>query len=244
MIKSTLLCVICIALLLCACSALTPASPATARDTPTLAPSPTLIEMQTPTSAPTASPEPTAQPTSTLETTPYSAPEAEEYAVYSALIQAVFIDPYKDADRPELIVIDDETSLGPTGPTLAETLKFVQVDLPGLTDEVVQDFAARNQQTYPLEPLLTLSVKNVLISQEELNTIFKNQDGWDIFYSKFPNSQGRMTLSCVGFNPEKDMALVYVGNQSYWLAGAGFYVLLEKVAGQWIVKSKTITWIS
>jgi hypothetical protein len=143
-----------------------------------------------------------------------------------------------------MIVIDDETSLAAGGPTLSETLEFVQKELSGLTDEVVRDFTARNQQAYPLEPLLTLGVEHVLLSQQESDTIFKNQDAWDIFYRKFPNSQGRMSLSRVGFNSKRDIALVYVGNQSHWLAGAGYYVLLEKVDGQWVVKDETMTWIS
>jgi hypothetical protein len=178
--------------------------------------------------------------TAPRNTTPPVSIEPEEYAVYSALVQALFI----DTEQPEMIVIDDETSLAAGGPTLSETLEFVQKELSGLTDEVVRDFTARNQQAYPLEPLLTLGVEHVLLSQQESDTIFKNQDAWDIFYRKFPNSQGRMSLSRVGFNSKRDIALVYVGNQSHWLAGTGYYVLLEKVDGQWVVKDETMTWIS
>ncbi len=45
---------------------------------------------------------------------------------------------------------------------------------------------------------------------------------------RYPNSQGTMTLSRVGFNRNIKQALVYVGNQEGFLAGAGYYVLLVK----------------
>ena len=51
-------------------------------------------------------------------------------------------------------------------------------------------------------------------------------------------------ISQVGFNETLDQALVYVGTMSHWLAGAGYYVLLNKVNGAWIVDQQVMTWIS
>jgi hypothetical protein len=78
-----------------------------------------------------------------------------------------------------------------------------------------------------------------------MNQIFAvNQDGWQVFYARFPEAPGIISLSRVGFNDRLDQALVYLGNQSHWLAGAGHFYLLKKVNGAWTVDQKVMTWIS
>lgn len=181
----------------------------------------------------------TQTPPAEAPTPPYSA-EAEEYGVYSAVIQTRYI----DTGKPELIVINDQTGLDYFSGELSEHLKSVRQGLPELTDEVCADFEARNKQPQSLKSLLTISVKYVFINQQEIETTFKRQDGWDIFYAKYPNSQGHMHLSRVGFNPQMDMALVYVDNMSYVLAGGGYYVLLKRVNGKWTVQNQMAVWIS
>jgi hypothetical protein len=170
---------------------------------------------------------------------PY-AREAEEYAVYSAIIQTRYI----DTQQPALIVISDQTDLDYFTGELSEHLNFVRQGLPDLADEIAADFEIQNKQPRPLKPLFTISVNYVFISPQEIRTTFKKQDGWDIFYAKYPNAQGFMHLSGVGFNSQMDMALVYVDNMRYALAGEGHYVLLKKVNGQWTVQGQTMVWIS
>jgi hypothetical protein len=37
---------------------------------------------------------------------------------------------------------------------------------------------------------------------------------------------------------------VYIGTQSNWLAGAGYYVLLKKGEAGWGIDQQVMTWIS
>jgi hypothetical protein len=88
-------------------------------------------------------------------------------------------------------------------------------------------------------------VSYVLLSQDEKNAMFGiNQDGWQVFYAKYPDAPGILTFSRVGFDTALDQALVYVGDQSHFLAGAGHYVLLKKVNSAWTIDQKVMTWIS
>lgn len=112
------------------------------------------------------------------------------------------------------------------------------------TDEVRADFEAQNKEPRSLRSLLAISVNYVFVSQQEIATTLKTRDGWDIFYAKYPNSQGHMRLSGVGFNPQKDMALVYVDNMSHALAGEGYYVLLKKANGKWTVQNQAAVWMA
>jgi hypothetical protein len=72
----------------------------------------------------------------------------------------------------------------------------------------------------------------------------QNRDGWQLFYEQYPDAPGITTLSRVSFNNTFDQALVYVGTLSHWLAGAGYYVLLKKDNGAWVVDQQVMSWIS
>ncbi len=180
--------------------------------------------------APTSTPIPTSTPTLSPE-----AVEKEEYAVYSALIGINY--------PAELIVIRDHTSPGLESGGLDETMEYIQEEM-SIEQELVDSFKARNDQSYPLDDAFTLKAKVILVSDADLHDIFNAQSGWDEFYKQYPDSQGEMTLSRVGFNHDMTEALVYVGNQSYYLAGAGWYVWLVKVNGAWEIKQQVMSWIS
>ncbi len=89
-----------------------------------------------------------------------------------------------------------------------------------------------------------LSARRVFITDEELKTILKDRLDWKAFYEKYPNSQGVMTLSNVGFDPEMKRAFVYVANTRGSLNGVGLYIVLEKQDGVWRVKEKATGWMS
>ena len=82
---------------------------------------------------------------------------------------------------------------------------------------------------YPLQPDMEIGAGYVLLTQNDKSQLFnQNQDGWQLFYEKYPDAPGITALSRVGFNQTLDQALVYVGTQSQWLAGAGYYLLLKR----------------
>jgi hypothetical protein len=109
----------------------------------------------------------------------------------------------------------------------------------------VDSFRVRNAAPGLLRSDMDLGVPYTLFSRDELNAMFNvNQDGWQLFYNRFPDAPGMLTFSHAGFNAAFDQALVYAGLQSQALAGAGHYFLLIKVNGVWIVDQKVMTWIS
>jgi hypothetical protein len=163
---------------------------------------------------------------------------AEEYEVYSALIQSV----YNNA----LIVIEDTTAQPDSGlfsPT--DAVRFMRNQWRELGDDILSDFQTKNEKPSVLERRFTLSVRYAFISKQEIESIFSdNNSGWDDFYAKYPGSQGILTLSRVGFNEAKDTAVLYAGNQSHWVAGEGNMVLVKKTAGRWTVQGEAMMWIS
>ena len=51
------------------------------------------------------------------------------------------------------------------------------------------------------------------------------------------------STSRVGFGSQLDEALVYIGIQSHFKDGAGYYVFLEKLRDGWTVGETTLAWV-
>ena len=94
-----------------------------------------------------------------------------------------------------------------------------------------------------------LSVPFELVPKASINRLFgKNgAGGWKNFYSKFPDSGGFITMSAVGFNVDKTVAVVYVGHRCGSLCGGGRYHFLQKTNGKWSEvnwQGTMCTWVS
>ena len=174
----------------------------------------------------------------------------DEYAVYSALIKAKYTKGLHFTGNEyvfgqvQIIVIMDHTSLNESAEDgIGKTLEWVHENMPAIAQETLDNFHTRNVQEHPLDDFFDLEIKLVFMSEEEVEEHFQ-KDGWLEFYEIYPFSQGIMTLSKVGFNSEMNQALVYVGNQSSWDSGAGYYVLLFKENNVWIIQDEVVIWIS
>lgn len=170
--------------------------------------------------------------------------EPEEYAVYSTLIKQRFI-----GERTELIVIREDTSISPIlpGEMIQGAVTYFGETLE-VEEEILKDFGRRNTQTYPLDRHFDLGIDYLLISDEEITHIFQSREDveecWNEFYERYPHSQGIMILSRVGFNLERNKAVVYIGNQSGWLMGAGYGIFLVKKDNSWVIEDEVMLWIS
>ena len=129
---------------------------------------------------------------------------------------------------------------------LSDALEQIRERLPSLQAETIHDFALKNQRAHAVERRFDLPVAYAILTDAQLDSLFKSADGegWNRFYRLYPKADGLFTLSRVGFNTQKDQALIHVGNQSHWLSGAGFYILLRKVGGKWEIAHEVPTWVS
>jgi hypothetical protein len=170
-------------------------------------------------------------------TVPQTTITADEYDVYSALIQSVYI----DAIQPKQIVI---STVNPHQQIMSAA-PAMKSFWPDLGDEIVGDFKAKNKSSSALERKFTLSVPCTLMSEQEVTSIFSSSaTGWDKFYGKYPDARGFLALSRVGFNQAKDTAVLYTEYQSGLTAGEGDVVLMKKTDGRWTVEENSMFWQS
>ena len=162
----------------------------------------------------------------------------EEQAVYAYLLPEMY--------KNKGYVIMATTATGATGvDNTTQTLDYVLQNMHNVSTETVDSFRTRNDAAYPIRPDMDLGSPYSLLTQAARNQIFsQNQSGWEVFYNRHPQAPGITTLSRVGFNATFDQALVYIGTQSNWLAGAGYYILLKKDAGSWSIDQQVMVWIS
>jgi hypothetical protein len=164
--------------------------------------------------------------------------EDEQRAVYAALLHNLY-------SSSNFVIMDTTaTSPGGVGDTTSILNNILQ-NMHGVDAETVDNFRVRNNSSYPVSPRMDLGTPYILLTRGQMDQLFnQNQDGWQLFYEQYPGAPGITTLSQVGFNVTFDQALVYVGTMSHWLAGAGYFVLLNKVNGTWVVDQQVMSWIS
>lgn len=164
----------------------------------------------------------------------------EEYAVYSALIGQKYV-----KDKVRVAVIRDQT-LVDTGDSvrIAGNFRRLMQQLSPM-EATLDDYKENNKTSHRLDRKFDLAVPYVLLTERENNEIFrKGWDGWKRFYDKYQGSFGEVSVSALGFNRERNQALVYVGHACGSLCASGQYVLLVKTEGAWKIDKDLLMWIS
>lgn len=160
--------------------------------------------------------------------------EKEEQAVYSFFVGG--------GERTVLILQDTSADISANDPQ--KSLDYIRSGLPNLSDEALDNFVQRNQQSGPLAPGMELDVDYILLSTEELSEITRQSNWGEVITQKYPGSYGYTMFSRVGFNNTLDQAVIYVGSMAAPLMGSGFYYLMEKENGDWVIKEQVMAWIS
>jgi hypothetical protein len=104
--------------------------------------------------------------------------------------------------------------------------------------DAVRDFCDKNEQREAIWPELGARLPIKLLRNRESREFFKHgqgekPDGWERFHAAYPGSPGIITISRVGFNQQRDVAVVYLGSGSNWLAGEGNINVFRKKHGKW-----------
>ena len=159
--------------------------------------------------------------------------EKEEQAVYSSFF----------GGNPGTIVILQDTSTNISSDDPQQSIDYIKSGLTGVSKETLDNYLERNSETSQLSPDMQIGVDYVLLSTDELSTIMNQPNGWDAFYAKYSHG-GYAQFSRVGFNDSLDQAVVYFGSMAGPLMGSGFYYLMEKQDGQWVIKEQLMAWIS
>jgi hypothetical protein len=142
-----------------------------------------------------------------------------------------------DLKAGKALVIEDRTSIdrhtGSPEDYLGSLLAKASAKVPA---EMIRDHVEKNRQSQAIWPALGRHVPVHLLSREEQEAIFKGgpDKGWKRFYEKYPNSPGCVTISRVGLNRDKNLALFYMGVMRGSLNGEGQLYVIKKEGDEWV----------
>lgn len=161
--------------------------------------------------------------------------EDEEYAVWSATIDSMVV-----WEKDDFVVLQRGTDGYSLQDSAIAAYLRGQLKVP---DDALQDHGLRNAQGATIERKFDITVDYTLLDRQEIEDLLM-LDGYEELYRRYPKCNGVTTLSRVGFNSTRNMALVYLSMTPGYLAGSGWAVLLRKTSGKWEVTASTIVWVS
>ncbi len=180
-----------------------------------------------------------------------------EYQVLSAYINNTFIGSKGDgrigAHVARIVVankthsdLDDHHIEDENGKQIpwSKTRRYLRKQSPVLQALTLNSFRDANAHPAPLRPRFQLSLPYELVDKGETDAIFQNNGWWTDYYKKYPDSQGFLVVSRIGFSADGKQAMLYSANRCGGKCGAGTYVVMEKVGGGWRVVKEILTWVS
>ncbi|HKH11062.1 MAG TPA: hypothetical protein VKA73_07950 [Rubrobacter sp.] len=141
-------------------------------------------------------------------------------------------------------VVRSSTLSGLRGADEGPVLSYLRENLPGLGEETLADFLAKNRERHPVEPDFDPEGRLTCLGDEAFRDVFRDGEGWERFRRMFPGSDGTLRFSRVGLDRGVRQALIYAGQQFDWNVGSGGYWLFSKVDGSWTGRGRAGAWIS
>jgi hypothetical protein len=162
---------------------------------------------------------------------------ADEREVLNACLNRLYVGPGP--------VVRSLTLSGLRGEVSEEQmLSYLRENLPGLGEEALADFLAKNRERHPVRPDLDPGERLTSLDDGEFRDVFRDAEGWERFRRMFPDSDGTLRFSRVGLDRGVRQALIYAGQQFDWNVGSGGYRLFSKTDGSWTERGKAGAWIS
>jgi hypothetical protein len=163
----------------------------------------------------------------------------EEYEIYSLVINEIYTD---------TIVIQQNTNTDIEVSKDSYFYSFLSDSNPNIDSSLFDNYILQNDTSYCFSNNFNCPDLQIrLISTSELQYIFEGQDinnDWDKFYIDYPNSNGIINFTRIGFSKNHTQALFEIGRQYGSLGGEGQIVYLEKINNLWVIRNFVPTWIS
>ena len=165
--------------------------------------------------------------------------EREEYYIYSLSIEHIYLRNLLSHNKREVksIVIISETS------ELNEYWRdklIGDIESEDMQEEVLEDWRKENGSISLLQRKFDLSYEYNLVSKTELEG-YENVNFFGEFYRRYPDSNGLISVSRIGFDKPMNTALIHVVH-SYGILGASCnFIVLKRTDGVWNIVRRMST---
>lgn len=149
----------------------------------------------------------------------------EAYQIYSVLI------PHEEAYEfgKATAIVQEDTVSHPLDAGCFEAKAAIRFN------EAFDEYRELQKRTWLLQRRFQIDRPYELVRSDAIRQFFSELGpaGWKDFNQRYPNSGGFITVSPVGFNKAKTLAVVYTGSSCGGLCGRWTFHLLEKSKGGW-----------
>jgi hypothetical protein len=164
-----------------------------------------------------------------------------DLAVYQAVIDSL-LTPRILGPTNKLVLLDS-TSAFESLTGLADFSKLPEVD-----SGLIRDFALRNREPRSLHSLKALSGRlPIFFVEARVLSSLPHGDPekyWDAFVTLYPKSTGHISLSSIGYNKDRTVAMLVINLECGSLCGSGDIVTLKRVGAKWRVTGVQNMWMS
>ncbi len=121
------------------------------------------------------------------------------------------------------------------------------ISLADADTSVFIDYISKNERIHNLDSnkFKVAGKVVILISPEELEDYFDDWFHWDWFYDKYPDSDGLIVFTRIGYNSDKSQAIVGFEDVGGGRNGEGYFVYITKNNdNEWEIILWNLIWIS
>lgn len=162
---------------------------------------------------------------------------ADESEVLATCLDLLFVG--------EKQIVRSETRGGLGMPSDEERMhSYIRESLELISEETLSDFLVKNRGRHPVGPDLNPGGRLIVVNDGEFRHIFRDGDGWTRFRETFPDSDGTLRISRVGFDRKVSQAIIYAGQQFDWDTGSSGFWLFSKSGGAWAEAGRAGEWLS
>jgi hypothetical protein len=183
----------------------------------------------------------------TTLTAPDTPAQSPDYAVYDAVLEALFVADAPAGTSPLHVIIDSTSPGAPVGP---ESFRREFGAFFPIVETITPDYALRSKVRVPLDARAFRARGRIeLVSGQTLASLdrspTRNPDSfWRAFYTRFPGSHGSIDFSRPGYDSSGTHALLSYGHGCGGLCGDWGIILLERRGDTWVVLRRVITAMS
>lgn len=167
-----------------------------------------------------------------------------DYDIYSLILEEYYSDSVSMVIRQKL-----DYNLAPiiyncqcTG---NDYYNYIKANMSEIDTNAYLNFISINDSVNYLDNLFNSNTTRVkLISEEEYDSFLDRdyrEDKWGIFYDKYPNSNGLIELSRIGFNQDLNQAILEIWHSVGESGSNGIIYFLTKIDDIWVVISTNQT---
>lgn len=164
-----------------------------------------------------------------------------DYEIYSTLLNNLI----PQQSSRSLYILDETIPSTADNFNVDEHYNFLRTKLPALSKEALINFNDINKTTNKLEDRFKLTINYAIFQNIEYKKNFFNpKKGWDYFYKRYPQASGIMKFSSIGYNKDKNQAIVYYSFTCDVECGSGSFILLTRSTSGWQINSQLQVWRS